>query len=433
MVPTHQTEKAATDVHAERQGADRTPAESTPRLDPDQRLRRSLGNSFVQRLALLREPTRECTGGAGCSCANCARHVQAKLEVGAANDPCEQEADQVADQVLRMPDRSAQVVPGVSAPSVTIRRRASNYSASASEANIDVSQAGGQPLSAATRAYMEPRFGVDFSHVNLHADEPASRAASAIQARAFTYSNHIWLGKGESEQDKHLMAHELTHVVQQSNGLLARDQGGSANAAGGDAKIRREPTAAQCPDGQKTVTVDMVSLRGSSRDAPADLSFANSVFRSCCVNLQMGKGLSVIPSLSDKWLGGDTIMNRATARGAIDAEQSTTYDQATATFGLSSRIRAFYVDDMNPSVALATSFPAVWATGVAAPYEGMVIVTNAAASRSLAHEIGHILLNADGAVHTGHPGGTSNLMEPTATATGETLEPTQCATIFANA
>jgi hypothetical protein len=182
----------------------------------------------------------------------------------------------------------------------------------------------------------------------------------------------------------------------------------------------------------KTVTVDLINLNGSSRNPYPDLDFANTVYAPCCVQFQLGNGASVIPSLSDTWLGGDTVMSRGTTRGAIHAEQTATYDGATSEFGLSGRIRAFYVESLVGG-ARATSFPHNWATGTAAPYEGMVIVTNSGATRSLAHEIGHILLDADGGVHTKHPGGTDNIMEPTDSSTGSTLDPAQCPTIFANA
>jgi hypothetical protein len=224
------------------------------------------------------------------------------------------------------------------------------------------------------------------------------------------------------------MAHELTHVVQ---------QGGAGEAAQRiplSPRIQRDPApaASPCPGGVKIVTVDLISLRGASRDAPADLDFANTVYAPCCVQFQMTHGVSVIPDLSDTWLGGDTAMSRGTTRGAIDAEQTAAYDGATATFGLTGRIRAFYVESLVGG-SKATSFPANWATGAAAPYEGMIIVTNSGATRTLAHEIGHILLDADGTVHTTHPGGTDNIMEPTGSSTGSTLDPTQCPTVFSHA
>jgi len=286
----------------------------------------------------------------------------------------------------------------------------------------------GRPLDAHSRAFFEPRFGQDFSRVRVHADEQAHRAASQIQARAFTYGRNIYLGSGESERNRALMAHELTHVIQQ--GAAGRESSDTRSGVDDGAGIQRTPKA-QCPDGVKTVTVDLVSLRGSTRDAPDDLDFANSIYRPCCVQFALGSGVSVVPSLSDTWLGGDTAMSRGTTRGAIHAEQTASYDGATAAFGLSGRIRAFYVDSLVGG-SRATSFPRNWATGTAAPYEGMVIVTNGGARRSLAHEFGHILLDADGGVHTTHPGGADNIMEPTDSATGETLEPAQCATIFTN-
>ncbi len=89
------------------------------------------------------------------------------------------------------------------------------------DAPKDVSQAvaqpgAGRPLQSSVRQFMEPRFGVDFSDVRIH-DGPQDRsAADRIGARAFTHREHIWLGKGESVDNRRLLAHELTHVVQQT-------------------------------------------------------------------------------------------------------------------------------------------------------------------------------------------------------------------------
>lgn len=80
----------------------------------------------------------------------------------------------------------------------------------------------GEPLDSATRSFMEPRFGHDFSQVRVHASLGAAASASAVQARAYTVGQHIVLGAGSpapgSMSGRLLLAHELAHVVQQSGG-----------------------------------------------------------------------------------------------------------------------------------------------------------------------------------------------------------------------
>jgi hypothetical protein len=84
----------------------------------------------------------------------------------------------------------------------------------------------GQPLDGAIRAFFEPRFGHDFSRVRVHADAQASESARSINALAYTVGTDIVFGAGEQPWGKirgnRLLAHELTHVVQQRGG-----QGGS--------------------------------------------------------------------------------------------------------------------------------------------------------------------------------------------------------------
>ena len=77
----------------------------------------------------------------------------------------------------------------------------------------------GRPLEPAVRTYFEPRFGQDFSDVRVHSDRSAAEAARAVDARAFTVGRNVVFGKGQYAPDtpggKRLLAHELTHVVQQ--------------------------------------------------------------------------------------------------------------------------------------------------------------------------------------------------------------------------
>ena len=106
-------------------------------------------------------------------------------------------------------------------------KEASKQSAAASsnlETNIQSLRTGGAPLPKLVRSFFEPRFGHDFSEVRIHADERAADSTRAINAKAFTVGRNIVFGKGqyspETAMGKRLLAHELTHVVQQRMKLL---------------------------------------------------------------------------------------------------------------------------------------------------------------------------------------------------------------------
>jgi hypothetical protein len=86
----------------------------------------------------------------------------------------------------------------------------------------DVLRASGRPLDRSTRDFMESRFGHDFSAVRVHTDDTAARSASALSARAYTIGRNVVFAAGEhqpsTQAGKHLLAHELAHVVQQQAG-----------------------------------------------------------------------------------------------------------------------------------------------------------------------------------------------------------------------
>ncbi len=87
------------------------------------------------------------------------------------------------------------------------------------ESGINNLKGGGKPLSPSARNFFEPRFGTDFSHVRVHDTPKAAQLSRAVNARAFTVGSDIAFNTGEfsetSEKGKKLMAHELTHVMQQ--------------------------------------------------------------------------------------------------------------------------------------------------------------------------------------------------------------------------
>jgi Domain of unknown function (DUF4157) len=161
------------------------------------------------------------------------RAVQAKLTVSQQKEPDEQEAVRVARQIMDMPD---------SLTGTTGRRSNSaqendqtlqtnpiqpNFAESMLDESAINSLASqrkrhGNPLPDHVRAYMEPRFGMDFSHVSVHTDTAALRMNRAINAHAFTHGSEIYFGAGHGPMNSELTAHELTHVVQQTEGAPLR-------------------------------------------------------------------------------------------------------------------------------------------------------------------------------------------------------------------
>jgi len=167
------------------------------------------------------------------------RRLQAKLTVGAVDDPLEREADQAAAQVMRMPDRGvARPGPAAPAPPRISRKctacgeeeRARRQPAGAQREGGDASagveavlRAPGQGLDTPTRRFFEPRFGADFGGVRLHQGAQAAESARALNAQAYAIDGHIVLGAGATPGRTSLMAHELAHVAQQQgSGVLRR-------------------------------------------------------------------------------------------------------------------------------------------------------------------------------------------------------------------
>jgi len=206
--------------------------------------------------------------------------LQAKLRINQPGDRYEQEADRVAEQVMRMPE-PVETVPGSASPNIqrksaacasghgpcpecaekeqNIRRKPlaasitplvlrqaegpeeeeeeeekllQTKSAGGEvpevtprlDSRINALRGGGQPLSQSARDFFEPRFGYDFSRVRVHTDSRAADTACALNARAFTLGHDITFGSGQysptGNGGQRLLAHELTHTLQQENTSL---------------------------------------------------------------------------------------------------------------------------------------------------------------------------------------------------------------------
>ncbi len=184
--------------------------------------------------------------------------VQPKLEVGPADDVYEQEADALADRVMREPaddmeetDDEAvqprrkcaacaaedevrrQVEVEEEEETVQARRQCAACAAEERVQRRSVAEAesetgppeleaspqklttGGSPLPDATRGFYENRLGRDLAAVRVHTGAPAEALSESINARAFTYGSHVWMGEGGTGPS-HTLSHELAHVLQQT-------------------------------------------------------------------------------------------------------------------------------------------------------------------------------------------------------------------------
>ena len=180
--------------------------------------------------------------------------VQPKLEIGQPNDKYEQQADAVADRVMMMPDseeKQLQMKPILEAPDISMKcaeceeeesvqmkteeeeesvqmkpevqksGEATTTAAPAFSSRLHSTVGQGHPLPDKVSDELGGKIGADFSNVKVHTDSRAIQMSKEIGAQAFTHGQDIYFNKGKydpgSAKGKHLLAHELTHVVQQTN------------------------------------------------------------------------------------------------------------------------------------------------------------------------------------------------------------------------
>ncbi len=147
--------------------------------------------------------------------------IQAKLTIGQPDDKFEKEADTIADQVIQTSKKGSKNTSAK--PQIMKSGKKGGTKASPALANqLTKSKGKGTPLSSASNKSMSNKIGHDFSQVKIHTGEQAHQMNQSLNAKAFTHGSDIYFKKGQynpnSSEGKHLLAHELTHVVQQSGG-----------------------------------------------------------------------------------------------------------------------------------------------------------------------------------------------------------------------
>jgi hypothetical protein len=150
--------------------------------------------------------------------------IQTRLKFGKKNDKYELEAEQAADNIMKSDVPAPQHAVGLKSENrVQCNSIAGEPSGSISTTPLMTPRLTGhrgQPLADHTRAFMEPRLAYDFSHVRIHKDAATTEMNQQLKSRAFTYGSNIYFNRGEynphTSTGKRLLAHELSHVIQQA-------------------------------------------------------------------------------------------------------------------------------------------------------------------------------------------------------------------------
>jgi len=192
---------------------------AVPSRSPAQSIQQRLGHQATQALMIARSAAPEPSSrGPPLAEKVSAPTIQraAAAHLSSPHDPAEKEAEETARKVVQ-PPHSDPAPANKSVAGGTVQREAVTPPPVVTPTGVILS--GGAPLPASVRSFMEPRFGADFGHVRVHHDRPAAEQSAQLGAHAFTVGHHVFFGEGkfqpESDGGRELIAHELTHTIQQ--------------------------------------------------------------------------------------------------------------------------------------------------------------------------------------------------------------------------
>jgi hypothetical protein len=214
--------------------------------------------------------------------------IHAKLSISQPGDSEEQEADAVADRIMRSHVGAAAVTAGCSCDGEddtcdqcrsgqAVARKVSGTgtaSPSARRAIHAILSSPGRSLDLGTRAFFESRFGRDFGNVRVHTDASAAASARSIRALAYTAGDHLVFDTGqfapETDTGRKLLAHELAHVVQGTGSIQRQTEDGD-DSTGADQQAEPDQSQDQQTKNQAPVP-DQIADSGqpSGQDQPAD-------------------------------------------------------------------------------------------------------------------------------------------------------------------
>lgn len=356
--------------------------------------------------------------------------IQPKLSINQPNDIYEQEADAMADHVMRMPDPSAKNSSFFHPAITPIQRKCAHCEeeekkaqrkensnsetvASPQTENYINTASGGKSLSQSERNFFEPRFGYDFSNVQLHTNAAANESAKGINALAYTSGNNIVFGANQyqpqTDSGKRLMAHELTHVVQQNKNIQPK-------------KIQRscsDGNCESCAGGKKDFWITFYFRRRATtetmRKIRDEINNTKTILEKCCLTLKADFNWTLLPG------GGtfnfiDTTTDPARWHYSTDASNLGT----GTTFADSKGLPILVVDDVPASgggVTVDTRFDPNYTGRTYAVLGINQTTTPNTGCTHLAHELWHV-----GSGIVGHDPVHGTL----ASCTGNSISPEYC-------
>ncbi|MFT3823204.1 MAG: DUF4157 domain-containing protein [Chitinophagaceae bacterium] len=410
--------------------------------------------------------------------------IQPKLSVNDPGDQYEKEADTIADKVVSMEQPAIQTKP---LPVTAVQRKCAaceekdkkaqrketnsapvNDNSTSLDSYVSNISGKGQALSNGVRSFYEPRFGQDFSNVRIHTDTVAAKSAQSINALAYTTGNNIVFNSGQYAPDstggKKLLAHELTHVVQQqgnvqpksiqrwswrdfgigagvgagiggiAGGIIGGVAGGPAGAAagvaiggligsgiggviGGLAGGGGSGSGAASAASTRTVTINISVVQGATDNSARDIQTSNAIFtrNNCNVRVAAGTNVPITGAQATSVLGPDNKLEEPSGDTSSAEEQILTAINRGA-----GRLTAYYVPAFNPSKR-GTSLQQA-AHGV----PDSLVMCDVAASDTFTHELCHILTR-----NRQHQTDPDNLMTDGGTRNigVDNLTPAQCTAI----
>jgi len=171
----------------------------------------------------------------------------------------------------------------------------------------DVLHSSGHPLDPTTRAWLEPRFGHDFSNVRVHTDARAAESAHAVNALAYTVGHDVVFGSGQyapnTDRGNRLLAHELTHVVQQSRGGAAQ-QGKAISESSDAAEVEADATANRVMN--SVAPVQVTQAPNATLHALTDEEKAGAIAGSIVGSALLAVGIAWLAGAFDKSRFSDT-------------------------------------------------------------------------------------------------------------------------------